>query len=313
MGAKVRPRLLFKIFLMLVIVFSTNNVLSGKTSFPLSPWVDFSKGFVNTGNDKLEVGVKIEMKEDTAVSRNFNNFKLSLKFPSMKDDKNTAQIDANVKSTSFKFASELFISETVTDSNDVYLFAVEPSIEIGSANYKYYTDSVKINPQETTKSHIAFDITGKYLIIDNNTSMQWCFMGRFRFATSIKESEDKYYLQPGSNLVEKMKISEPINNKSMSPAIGINFYPGIDLPMSIAPKVYYYFINDDKSNDFNKELLRSELWLYFYPLDKENLGIRFGIAGFIDRYQKGEDGSKKNTSGLLVNLKMDTNIFTSLF
>jgi hypothetical protein len=308
----VRSSLLFKIFLLIILLSAVSRTFA-ETTFPLSPFADYSKGFVNTGNDKLEVGVKIEMKEDNAVSRNFNNFKLSLKFPSMKDDKNTAQIDANVKSTSFKFGSELYLYEDVTDSSFVYLFALEPSIELGSANYKYYNDSVKINPQETNKSHIGLEITGKYLIIDNNTSMQWCFMGRLRYATSIKESEDKYYLQPGSNLVEKMKISEPIENQFFSPAIGINYFPGCKLPVSFAPKLYYYFINDNKSNDFNKEKLRTEFWLYFYPLDKVNLGVRFGIGGFIDNYQKGEDGSKKNTSGLLVNLKMDTNIFTSLF
>jgi hypothetical protein len=47
-----------------------------------------------------------------------------------------------------------------------------------------------------------------------------------------------------------VKVSEPVSIQTLTPAFGINLYPGTHLPFSFSPIFYYYWLNEDDSNGF---------------------------------------------------------------
>lgn len=288
----------------LITVFANSGLC--QTEFPLKPMLNYTNGFTNTGSSLIEIGLKID-------TISFGFLKFGARVPFLKNDKNTSQIDKNTDNFNFFIGNEFTKDVPISDNNNTCFLSIEPSIEWGMMKNTYYPDTTKNNEKSDWKYNWAGEIKGRYYFSKRKSgAWQWGIYGRVRVSQSYTASDAINVLNPSTRLVSDYIVSSAQKTKMITPAIGFQVYPGIDIPVCFSPIIYYYWIDKDNISGFEKERIRTEEWIYFYPIDKKNLGLRIGFGAFQDYYTKGQSKNKFIAGGL-VGVKMDTNILKSIF
>lgn len=307
-------KLLIKFSLIVQIIASVFSIVFGQTEFPLKPILNYTNGFTESSDDLLELGLSIDLKKSDSLAHAKEVIKFGGRIPHKKDDKNLASIDKSTDNMNFFIASEFILMNIpISHKNKTIFWSLEPSLEFGRKKYEYYLDTVKSEADKSWKNNLAIELKSRYFISKRKSgAWQWGFYGRVRYAVSNKEADAIYHLQSNSNIVDQLIVTEPQTKKSLSPAIGANIYPGTKLPFSFSPILYYYWLNEDKNEGFDRERLHTEQWLYFYPLSEKDIGLRIGFGFFQDIFTYGKNDDK-NTFGALINIKLEANILKSIF
>ncbi len=297
-----------------IIIFCLHLNVFGQTEFPLKPLINYTNGFTESSNDLLEIGLSIDLEKKDSTAQDKGYIKFGARVPHKKDDKNLASIDKSTDNMNFFLASEFLLKNVpISKNNNTVFWGIEPSIEFGRKKYEYYSDSIKSDADESWKNSFAFELKSRYFISKRKIgAWQWGLYGRLRYSISNKAADEVYLLQSSSNIVDKLIVTEPSTKKTLSPAIGANIYPGTDLPFSFSPILYYYWLSEYNESGFEREKFRAEQWLYFYPLSEKNTGLRIGFGLYQDIYTYGKQDDE-NTSGAMINVKMETNILKSIF
>ncbi|MEP1095955.1 MAG: hypothetical protein ABJG78_12640 [Cyclobacteriaceae bacterium] len=241
------------------------------------------------------------------------SWKIGVRVPALEDTKNTAQIDRNTDKHRF------FIGvgyDIVRNENGglVTVWNVSLVGETGKAKYTWFPDSTKSSKIGSKLKSNAFEIK-THFYIGRQGGNQWTFYGRFRQTDEYENSEKVGVVKPNPptfSYVDSRIVSPPKNSRKISPAIGIQFYPGTDLPISYAPIYYFYLQDEDSKSDFERHRQRLESWIYYYPAETTNL--RFGVAIFNEWISRGlKEDEKKRTIGGMLNFTFNVNMLTDLF
>jgi len=297
------------------IIFSLSFLLisfgaQAQTEFPLTPILNYSNGFTSSGNDLLEIGVQYEL--DT--TKELSNLKFGARLPLNKDTKNEARIDKATDNYNLFLGGEFVLKKTpISKNNRTIYWGLEPIVEWGTKKFTYHPDSISTNSTNSRKSNYAFEIKTRYFTAARKSGgWQWGIFGRVRYSNSNEASDAINLVNTSTNIADEIVVAPPNTTRTFSPAFGLNAYPGTSLPFSFSPIFYYYWEDEDMTSGFEKERLRTEQWLYFYPLSTEDLGLRIGIGAFQDVYTKGK-GDNDNTYGIAVSVKTEMNILKSIF
>ncbi|MEQ8882311.1 MAG: hypothetical protein RLQ12_21900 [Cyclobacteriaceae bacterium] len=305
-----------RIYILILVIICSPFTSFGQTEFSLNPIGDYLNGFAGKGSDLFEVGAEFNKKELTLDKLYLKTLKFGTRVPVDEDDNNQSRVD---KSTdNFNIVGGAVFKKVYYNSNDVNskynTWEVAPDLEWGRRKYKYESDSIKGDADETWKTNFAAEIKGKFFhdpVV--NKGFKFAIFGRIRYSNSNKASDPIGLLNPANNVVSDLVVSEPKTTRIITPAVGANMYFGSKAPISFAPVFYYYFEDKDTNSDFEKERFRAEQWLYFYPYDEDNLGIRFGIGLFQDVFTDGKTADDENLFGIVVGIKSKTNILESVF
>jgi hypothetical protein len=301
-----RSHIFYKIVVISVLtaVFSCSGYC--QTEFPLKPILNYVNGVTNTGSGVMEMGIKFD-----TTSCGF--LKFGARVPLLKNDKNTSQIDKNTDNFNFFIGNEINKDHLDSKRNIISSISIEPLVEWGRMKFTYYPDTSKISEISDWKNNWAAEIKGRYYFSRmKEGAWQWSIYGRLRYSQSYTASDAIHVLNPTTTLVNDFIVSSAQRTKMIAPSAGFQLYPGTNIPVSFSPIVYYYWIDKDNINGFEKERLRTEEWIYFYPIDKKYLGLRVGFGAFQDHYTKGQS-KNRSIAGGLVGIKMDTDILKSIF
>jgi hypothetical protein len=295
----------FSVLLSVFFAFNTDSLFC-QTEFPLRPVLNYTNGFINAGTGLMEIGLKMD-----TVSYGF--LKFGARIPALKDDKNSVQIDKSTDNFNFFIGNEFIKDVPITKNNCTCFLAVAPSIEWGMKKFTYFPDTNKSVEKSDWKHNWAGEIRLRYYFSRRKSgAWQWGIYARMRISRSFTASDAIHVFEPSNNLVSDFVVSSAKRIKMIAPAVGFQVYPGTALPISFSPIVYYYWIDQDNTGGYEKEKLRTEEWICFYPIDKNNLGLRIGFGVSQDYYPKGQSTDRFNV-GVLVGIKMDTNIMQSVF
>ncbi len=295
-------------------LFAFCNLLA-QSEFPLKPILNYSTGFTNSENKLLEIGISTKLNPDESINTNENYLKFGFRLPHDKEDKNLAKID---KSTSnvlgFLGLEYQFLNIPISKRNSTVLWNIEPTVEYGTKEYEYFPDSTEISKISEAKNNFAIELKSRLYFSKRKAGVwQTSVFGRLRYAKSNEEGKTLHIRQLNSLIVKDLVVDKPTTQLQVSPAFGFNTYPGTDLPFSFSGLVYYYWEKKPIDTVVFKQRIRTEQWLYFYPLDKENLGLRIGFGLFQENFTKNELESDENSIGALISIKMDSNILKSPF
>ena len=309
-----KRRYLFSIICFLLL-FQTQ----AQTEFKLKPIGKYTNGFAGKGGDLFEVGVKWDndYKMNEPLNKWFaRNYKVGARLPVDDDNDNLSRID---KSTDdFNLIAGIGWKRIKYDNANLTgpyrVLKVNPSIEWGRKKFEYELDSVKGNSDSDWKSNYAFEIDLQHFS-DGLGVKKWKYsvQGRVRFSSSNKASDPINLLNTNTNIVNEIIVSAPKTSEIFSPAIGANIYWGSKMPISFSPVFFYYWENKDEKGSFEKQRFRAEQWLYFYPIDKNNIGLQFGIGLFQDVFTKSDSEDDDDQFGIAISIKTETSLFASLF
>jgi hypothetical protein len=290
--------------------------LYGQAAFPLNPLLNYTNGFTSSNGDLFEIGLSIDLNPTDPTKQESALMKFGVRIPQSKGKTNFASIDKSTDNVLVYLGSEIILinSPGIQKEESIVLWSMEPYLEFGTRKYTYYPDSLTAYPAEVWKNNWALELKSRYFRSTCSLpgAWQWTVFARFRYAVTNTTSDKLYLLMPGNNIVNELVVDEPKTIHSLTPAFGFNVYPGTALPFSFSPVFYYYWLNEDKIAGFEKERLRLEQWLYFYPISDKNAGLRIGIGAFQDLYTAGQQGDAA-TFGAMINVKVDANIMKSVF
>lgn len=300
----------FKLFACICSMFILNDAW-GQTEFPLAPILNYSNGFTNSADDLLEIGISHPLEKD---SNDIGYLKFGGRLPVSKNEENHANIDkATDNFNAFLGGEWLVINNPITANNRTVFWGLEPSVEFGMQKFEFNRDSTDQNPEEIWKNNWAVELKSRFYTTKRASgAWQWGVFGRVRYSSSTSAADPVNILDPATNTVNELVVSEPNTKTTFTPAIGVNAYPGTDLPFSLATVFYYYFQDEDTASGFERERFRSEQWLYFYPLSDDDIGLRIGFGLFQDVYTLGKQDND-DVFGAMINVKMDANIIKSIF
>ncbi|MBN2522880.1 MAG: hypothetical protein JXB24_06375 [Bacteroidales bacterium] len=286
-----------------------------QTEIPLKPLFNYTYGFASTGGEVFEIGLLRDLKSKDSIDskKQRGMLKFGIRLPDQSNSKELAQIDKATANYLLFFSGELLLKDLPVNSGNKSIFwSIEPALEYGLKKYEYHPDTTNENSKSVWKNNWAIEVKTRYFTAKRQSgAWQWGFYGRFRVSDSHEASSAIQVLESG-NVINDYIVSEPLRIFVITPAFGINLYPGTDFPFSVSPVFYYYWTDQDNSKGFELEQFRAEQWVYFYPVSIKNIGLRIGFGLFESLYTKGMQDDK-STIGGMVSIKMESNILKSVF
>lgn len=180
----------------------------------------------------------------------------------------------------------------------------------GYSKFKYFPNGGNLEDSQSQHSFSAAVNFGWFHTSGRSGGLQISPQLKILYARDWEASDEIGIVIPGEgdspSTVKDKIISPPKTIPKIFLQVAMPFYTGSKLPIGFGPSLGLIISGSDR-DWFPKGAatrLRSEFWIYWFPIMKEKTNVRLGLAPFLDSRVGGSDELDKNVYGVLLQMRI---------
>jgi hypothetical protein len=295
-----------RILLYSLLILSSIRCFAQDAPIRIAPYINAT---TSIRDGQIEAGPEFN-KEDVSKGQTFT-LRPFIRVPLTNPSANVLQID-RFSSTWRGVVALQYTKDNTKETGNISRHSMNAQLEYGATRYAYYPTGNTSDEQKSGETSYALEI--KYIGFFSkgfSEANQFSPQFRLRYSYDWKASDAVGVVNPpnsnGLVTTTDLIIDAPYVRPTFSPAFSLQIYPGSG-SFSYSPTLYYDFTGaTNTKNPFNnRNRVRLETWIFFYPLIRDNPNVKIGLSPFLNIRTAGTDSFNKVEYGGLVTIKFGT-------